>query len=149
MSLSCQSRYTLLAYGRITQKCSLHVPEHLGMGPTKRHGAMRISTRRKTQVQCIRTLEFNVRQSLIEPASSADNNLLSSRNSTHVTSPSCPDRVANMPWSVGDCPRRKMTARTKGEPDLRVPKRNKLSRAKRDKRGARGSRSAIESISRS
>ena len=47
--------------------------------------------------------------------SSADNNLLSSMNSTHVTSPPCPDRVANTPRSVGDCPKRQMTAWTKGK----------------------------------
>lgn len=37
-------------------------------------------------------------------------------NSTHVTSPSCPDRVANTPRSVDDCPKRQMTAGTKGKP---------------------------------
>ena len=36
-------------------------------------------------------------------------------NSTHVTSPPCPDRVANTPRSVGDCPKRQMTAWTKGK----------------------------------
>lgn len=51
----------------------------------------------------IRTLELEFRQSLKEPVSSADKIVLSSMNSTHVTSPSCPDRVANTPWSAGDC----------------------------------------------
>jgi hypothetical protein len=36
-------------------------------------------------------------------------------NSTHVTSPPCPDRVANTPRSVDDCPKRQMTAWTKGK----------------------------------
>jgi hypothetical protein len=47
--------------------------------------------------------------------SSADKNLLSSMNSTHVTSPPCPDRVAYTPRSVGDCPKRQMTAWTRGK----------------------------------
>lgn len=81
--------------------------------------------------------------------SSADNNLLSSINSTHVTSPPCPDRVANTPRSVGDCPNRQMTAWDQRKTDLRIPKCNKLSRAKRDKRRARGCSRAIESIDRS
>ena len=67
---------------------------------------------------CSRTLEFDFLQSLIEPVSSADNNLLSSMNSTHVTSPLCPDRVAYTPRSVGDCQCPKcqiLTAWTKGK----------------------------------
>lgn len=36
-------------------------------------------------------------------------------NSTHVTSLSCPDRVANTPWSVGDCRAHQMTTSTKGK----------------------------------
>src|SRR6266403_5874037 len=108
----------------------------------------KFSTRCKTQIRHVHTLKFDFRQSLIEPVSSADNNLLSSMNSTHVTSPSCPDRVANTPWSVGNCPKRQMTAWTEGKTDLRIPKRNKLSRTKCDKRRARGSRRAIESINR-
>jgi hypothetical protein len=69
----------------------------------------------KTQIRLVRTLEFDCLQSLIEPVSSADNNLLSSMNSTHVTSPPCPGRVANTPRSMGDCPKRQMTAWTKGK----------------------------------
>src|SRR5713101_3124890 len=78
----------------------------------------KFSTRCKTQIlRLVRTLEFNFLQSLIEPVSSADNNLLSSINSTHVTSPPCPGRVANTPRSTGDCRKRRvrMTAWSKGK----------------------------------
>src|SRR6266702_3124537 len=64
-----------------------------------------------------RTPEVEYRQNITQPVSSADKILLSSTNSIHVTSPSCPDKVARTPWSLGDCRNHQLTpAVTEGEP---------------------------------